>query len=134
MAEHAAVQPHPMNSARNWETKPRGEGLAAGNRNVYGVPTALLKKSIITSRFTEARSQLQAAQTKREFFADISMKLLRIISGNFEKFQERTPPGHQFASANPGRNCPCSGITLTAKALRVTSEMILKSECTRQGA
>ena len=65
MAEHAAVQPHPMKSARNWETKLRGEGLAAGNRNVYGVPTALQKKSIITSRFTEARSQLLAVKPKR---------------------------------------------------------------------
>ena len=65
MAEHAAVQPHPMNSARNWETKPRDEGLAAGNRNVYGVPTALQKKSIITSRFTKARTQLLAVKPKR---------------------------------------------------------------------
>ena len=45
--------------------KPRGEGLAPGNRNVYGVPTALLKKSIIKSRFTEARSQQIADQSKR---------------------------------------------------------------------
>ncbi len=45
--------------------KPIGEGLAPGNRNVYGVPTALLKKSIITSRFTEARSQLLAVKPKR---------------------------------------------------------------------
>ena len=67
MAEHAAVQPHPMKSARNWETKLRGEGLAAGNRNVYGVPTALQKKSIITSRFTEARSQLLAVKPKRGY-------------------------------------------------------------------
>ena len=27
------------------------------NRNVYGIPTALLKKSVSTPRFTEARSQ-----------------------------------------------------------------------------
>ena len=65
MAEHATIQPLPMNSARSWEEKPRGEGLAPGNRNVYGVPTALLKKSIITSRFTEARFQLLAGQSKR---------------------------------------------------------------------
>ena len=43
--------------SENWVEKPRGEGLAPGNKNVYGVPTALLKKSIIKSRFTEARSQ-----------------------------------------------------------------------------
>ena len=65
MAEHATIQPHPMNSARNWEEKPRGEGLAPGNKNVYGVPTALQKKTIITSRFPEARSQLLAVQPKR---------------------------------------------------------------------
>ena len=45
--------------------KPRGEGLAPGNKNVYGVPTALLKKTIITSRFPEARSQLLAVKPKR---------------------------------------------------------------------
>ena len=45
--------------------KTRGEGLAPGNRNVYGVPTALQKKSIITSRFTEERSQLLAVKPKR---------------------------------------------------------------------
>ena len=45
--------------------KTRGEGLAPGNRNVYGVPTALLKKSIIKSRFTEARTQQIADQSKR---------------------------------------------------------------------
>ena len=47
--------------------KPRGEGLAPGNKNVYGVPTALQKKTIITSRFPEARSQLLAVKPKRGF-------------------------------------------------------------------
>ena len=48
------------------ETKThRGAGLAPGNKTVYGVPTALLRKSIIKSRFTEVRSQQEASQTKR---------------------------------------------------------------------
>ena len=47
-------------------TKISSEGLAPGNKNGYGVPTALLKKSIITSsRLTEAHSQLLAAHPAR---------------------------------------------------------------------
>ena len=44
--------------------KTRGEGLAPGNRNVYGAPTALLTKSITNSRMPEVRTQLRAVHTK----------------------------------------------------------------------
>ena len=57
MAEHATIQPTPKKLAfacRTTQTK-----------NVYGVPTALLKKSITKSRFTEVRSQQIADQSKR---------------------------------------------------------------------
>ena len=46
--------------------KTRGEGLAPGNRNVYGVPTALLKKSIITSRFTKCALNKKLPRRKEE--------------------------------------------------------------------
>ena len=62
--KHATIQHLPTNSENSWEQR-RGEGLSPGNKNVYGVPTALLTNTIITSRFTEARSQLLAAQPER---------------------------------------------------------------------
>ena len=78
-AEHATIQPLPMKSAKNWKETRRGAGLARGNKTVYGVPTALLRKSIITSRFTEVRSQQEAAQTKRGANACKSCRFRKIL-------------------------------------------------------
>ena len=52
--EHATIQPLPMNSAKNWEQKPEGDGLAPGTQKCLRSPNRTADE--IYHQFKNARS------------------------------------------------------------------------------